>query len=51
MPIVDHVNLEEFIRGVRKRNPGQEEFIQAVQEIANDVFEYIETLGQRTKQR
>ena len=38
----DHVNLEQFIEGVRKRNPGQEEYIQAVQEIAADVFEFIE---------
>lgn len=37
----DHVNFDQFIDGVRKRNPGQEEFIQAVQEIAEDVFEYI----------
>ena len=38
----EHVNLEQFIAGVRKRNPGQEEFVQAVQEVAGDVFEFIQ---------
>ena len=27
--------------GVEKRNPGESEFIQAVREVAEDVFEYI----------
>ena len=38
----DHVGLEQFIAGVEKRNPGQPEFVQAVQEVAEDVFDYIQ---------
>ena len=34
MAVSDHVNLEEFMAGVEKRNPGQIEFIQAVREVA-----------------
>ena len=37
-----HVDLATFMEGVKKRNPGQTEFIQAVQEVAQDVFEFIE---------
>lgn len=37
-----HVDLETFIKGVEKRNPGQAEFIQAVREVSQDVFGYIE---------
>jgi glutamate dehydrogenase (NADP+) len=36
-----HVDLEGFMDGVRRRNPGQPEFVQAVQEVAQDVFEWI----------
>ena len=36
----NHVNLEKFIEGVEKRNPGQIEFIQAVREVAQDIFEF-----------
>ena len=39
---VEHVNLEQFMNGVVKRNPGQVEFHQAVQEVAEDIFDYIE---------
>lgn len=35
------VDLDTFIEGVRKRNPGQPEFVQAVQEVAGDVLGYI----------
>lgn len=42
MAVTDHVNIEQFMEGVRKRNPHQEEFIQAVQEAAEDIFDYIE---------
>jgi glutamate dehydrogenase (NADP+) len=42
MTVSDHVNLDQFIQGVHKRNPGQLEFVQAVQEVAADVFDYIE---------
>ncbi|MFT7686889.1 MAG: glutamate dehydrogenase (NADP+) [Candidatus Azotimanducaceae bacterium] len=42
MAVSDHVNIEQFMAGVEKRNPHQTEFIQAVQEAAEDIFEYIE---------
>lgn len=42
MAVEDHVNLEQFITGVAQRNPGQKEFIQAVHEVAEDIFEFIE---------
>ncbi|MDJ0979652.1 MAG: NADP-specific glutamate dehydrogenase [Erythrobacter sp.] len=41
MALSDHVNLETFMEGVRKRNPGQTEFIQAVQEVAQDIYDFI----------
>lgn len=41
MAVTDHVDLSTFIAGVHKRNPGQPEFVQAVQEVAEDVFGYI----------
>ncbi len=42
MPISEHVNLEQFMEGVKKRNPGQPEFVQAVQEVSQDIFEFME---------
>ena len=30
-----------FMEGVKRRNPGQTEFVQAVQEVAEDIFEFI----------
>lgn len=42
MAVSDHVDLDTFVAGVKKRNPGQTEFVQAVQEVAQDVFEFIE---------
>ncbi|MGB7407028.1 MAG: NADP-specific glutamate dehydrogenase [Pontixanthobacter sp.] len=42
MAVSDHVDFETFMEGVRKRNPGQTEFVQAVQEVAQDVFEFID---------
>lgn len=42
MAVSDHVDLPTFIEGVRKRNPGQPEFVQAVQEVAEDIFAFIE---------
>ena len=42
MGVSEHVNLSQFMDGVRRRNPGQPEFVQAVQEVAEDVFDYIE---------
>ena len=41
MAITDHVDLPTFMQGVAKRNPGQTEFIQAVQEVAEDIFDFI----------
>jgi len=39
--VADHVDLEGFMAGVERRNPGQTEFIQAVREVAEDIFEFI----------
>ncbi|MEM9312700.1 MAG: glutamate dehydrogenase, partial [Pseudomonadota bacterium] len=41
MAVSDHVDLPTFMEGVKKRNPGQTEFIQAVQEVAQDIFEFM----------
>lgn len=41
MPSSEHVDLARFIEGVKKRNPGQPEFVQAVQEVAEDIFDFI----------
>ena len=41
MALNDHVDLDGFIAGLKKRNPGQPEFVQAVQEVAEDIFEFI----------
>ena len=35
-------SLNQFVAGVKKRNPGQPEFLQAVTEVATDVLPYIE---------
>jgi len=40
MAVTDHVNLEQFMAGVEKRNPHQTEFIQAVHEVAEDIYEF-----------
>ncbi len=42
MSVSDHVGLSQFIEGVKRRNPGQPEFVQAVQEVAEDIFDYIQ---------
>ena len=41
MAVSDHVNLEQFMDGLRRRNPGETEFHQAVYEVAANVFDYI----------
>ncbi|HEX7750929.1 MAG TPA: NADP-specific glutamate dehydrogenase [Novosphingobium sp.] len=41
MAIADHVDFEGFMQGVMRRNPHQPEFVQAVQEVAEDVFDFI----------
>ena len=42
MAVSEHVDLSRFIEGVKKRNPGQPEFVQAVQEVAQDIFEFMQ---------
>ena len=37
----EHVDLPRFIEGVTKRNPGQPEFVQAVTEVAEDIFDFM----------
>ena len=41
MAVKEHVDLDRFIAGVKARNPGQPEFVQAVQEVSQDIFEFI----------
>ncbi|MCB1644364.1 MAG: NADP-specific glutamate dehydrogenase [Pseudomonadales bacterium] len=41
MAVKDHVNFEQFMAGVERRNPHQTEFVQAVREVAEDIFEFI----------
>ena len=41
MAITDHVNIDQFMAGVEKRNPGEIEFIQAVREVSEDIFDFI----------
>ena len=41
MGVHDHVDLPTFIAGVSKRNPGQPEFVQAVQEVAEDIYDFM----------
>jgi glutamate dehydrogenase (NADP+) len=38
----EHVDFNGFMEGVTRRNPGQTEFIQAVQEVAEDIFDFIQ---------
>lgn len=42
MAVSDHVDLPIFMQGVQKRNPHQPEFVQAVQEVAEDIFDFIQ---------
>jgi glutamate dehydrogenase (NADP+) len=41
MAVSDHVDLTTFVAGVQRRNPGQPEFVQAVTEVAEDIFDFI----------
>jgi len=41
MAVSDHVDFNGFMEGVKRRNPHQPEFIQAVQEVAEDIFAFI----------
>ena len=42
MAVTDHVDLPTFMEGVKKRNPYQPEFVQAVQEVAEDIYDFIQ---------
>ena len=42
MAVSDHVDFARFIAGVKRRNPGQPEYVQAVQEVAEDIFDFIQ---------
>jgi len=42
MAASDHPDLDDFMEGVKTRNPGQTEFIQAVREVAQDIYEFID---------
>jgi glutamate dehydrogenase (NADP+) len=41
MAVTDHVDFNGFMEGVKRRNPYQPEFVQAVQEVAEDIFDFI----------
>ncbi|MCJ2177507.1 NADP-specific glutamate dehydrogenase [Novosphingobium album (ex Hu et al. 2023)] len=41
MAVSDHVDFNGFMEGVKRRNPYQPEFVQAVQEVAEDIFDFI----------
>ena len=41
MAVTDHVDFAAFMEGVKRRNPHQPEFVQAVQEVAEDIFDFI----------
>lgn len=41
MAVSDHVNLDQFMAGLKRRNPDEREFHQAVYEVAANVFDYI----------
>ncbi len=43
MAVTDHVDLPRFMEGLRRRNPYQPEFVQAVQEVAQDIFGFLDT--------
>jgi glutamate dehydrogenase (NADP+) len=42
MAVSDHVDFTTFMEGVKRRNPNQPEFVQAVQEVAQDIYEFID---------
>lgn len=41
MAVSDHVDIDQFMDGLRRRNPNELEFHQAVFEVASNVFDYI----------
>jgi glutamate dehydrogenase (NADP+) len=42
MAVSDHVDFARFIEGVKRRHPGQPEYVQAVQEVAEHIFDFIQ---------
>ena len=51
MAISDHVDFNGFMDGVKRRNPYQPEFVQAVQEVAEDIFDFIKDKEQYHEQQ
>ena len=51
MAVSDHVDFATFMEGVKRRNPHQSEFVQAVQEVAEDVFDFIADKEQYHRQQ
>lgn len=51
MAVSDHVDFATFMEGVKRRNPHQTEFVQAVQEVAEDVFDFIDDKEQYHRQQ
>lgn len=43
MAVSDHVDFNGFMEGVKRRNPYQPEFVQAVQEVAEDIYGFLDT--------
>ena len=41
MSVTKYDDLPTFMQSVSERNPGQSEFVQAVQNVAEDVFDFI----------
>src|SRR3546814_8890353 len=41
MAVSGNVDFSTVMEGVKKRNPGQPEFVQAVQEVSEDIFDFI----------
>jgi glutamate dehydrogenase (NADP+) len=41
LAVSDHVDFAQFMAGTERRNPGQPEFVQAVREVAQDIFGFI----------
>jgi glutamate dehydrogenase (NADP+) len=43
MSASEHVDFNGFMEGVKRRNPHEPEFVQAVEEVAEDIFDYLDT--------
>ena len=51
MAVSDHVDFNGFMAGVKRRNPHQPEFVQAVQEVAEDIFDFIDNKDEYHEQQ